>query len=334
MQLDAFDYTLPEALIAQQPLARRDASRLMQITASGCTHGRFTDLEERLCPDDVLVLNDTRVIKARLQAEKDSGGRAEVLVERVVGEREALCQVRVSKPLKPGRTLLVGDLQLEVLGREGEFYRLGFPGPVTRALESYGSTPLPPYIRRSAGVEDDARYQTVYGRCPGAVAAPTAGLHFTQAMLERIRARGVTIVYVTLHVGAGTFQPIRVANPEQHRMHAERFTISNDAAVAVNDCQGRVVAVGTTVVRALEGACSDGRLAATSGETSLFIMPGYRFQVVDALVTNFHLPRSTLLMLVCAFGGRERVLRAYAEAVDRRYRFFSYGDACYLERRA
>lgn len=332
MQLQDFDYVLPQALIAQMPAARRDASRLLQVGPGGVEHRMFAELPEMLDAGDLLVLNDTRVIKARLRAEKDSGGRAEVLVERVEGEREALCQVRVSKPLKPGRFLEVGGLLVQVLGREGDFYRLAFPEPVMAVLERLGEVPLPPYILRSGEAVDEARYQTVYGVSPGAVAAPTAGLHFTREMLDEIAARGVNIAYVTLHVGAGTFQPVRASDLAEHRMHAERFTVPEATALAVNDCSGRVVAVGTTVVRALESVAEGGRVSASSGETRLFITPGYEFQVVDVLVTNFHLPRSTLLMLVCAFAGYERVMNAYAEAVQMGYRFFSYGDACFLER--
>jgi S-adenosylmethionine:tRNA ribosyltransferase-isomerase len=332
MQPQDFDYQLPEALIAQEPPAHRDASRLLQITERGCVHGRFTDLPGLLMPGDVLVLNDTRVIKARLLAAKDSGGRAEVLIERITSSREALCQVRVSKPLKPGRFLEVGGLLVQVMGRQGEFYRLAFPEPVLAVLDRFGQVPLPPYIQRPDEAADEERYQTVYGTIPGAEAAPTAGLHFTEQMLDEIAARGVKVVSVTLHVGAGTFQPVRVTDLSQHRMHEERYTVSRATADAVNACTGRVVAVGTTVVRALESAADAGNVQAVSGETRLFITPGYKFQVVDALVTNFHLPQSTLLMLVCAFAGHQRVMSAYSEAVAHEYRFFSYGDACFVER--
>ena len=335
MQLKDFAYSLPESLIAQAPAPRRDGSRLLQMLGDTVIHRRFADLPDLLRPGDLLVLNDTRVIKARLRAEKDSGGRAEVLVERIDSEHQALCQVRVSKPLKPGRFLEVSGLLVQVLGREGEFYRLAFPEPVLSVLERFGQVPLPPYIQRAQDaedVEDASRYQTVFAVAPGAVAAPTAGLHFTQQMLDTLAERGVNIAYVTLHVGAGTFQPVRVAELREHRMHAERYTVPQATALAVNGCQGRVVAVGTTVVRALESAFSDGLVQAVSGETSLFITPGYKFQCIDALVTNFHLPQSTLLMLVCAFAGHDRVMRAYAEAVEQGYRFFSYGDACFMER--
>ena len=334
MKLEDFDYALPEGLIAQAPSEQRGASRLLQISAGGVAHHRFADLAGLLQAGDVLVLNDTRVIKARLFAQKDSGGRAEILVERIDKDREALCQVRVSKPLKPGRYLDLGGLLVEVVGREGEFYRLAFPVSVMEILERFGRMPLPPYIQRPGNARDEARYQTVFGVHPGAVAAPTAGLHFTDAMLDDLKQRGVRVEYLTLHVGAGTFQPVRVADISQHRMHSERFTVPEETAAAVNACAGRVVAVGTTVVRALEAAACDGKVSAISGDTKLFITPGFQFQIVDLLVTNFHLPKSTLLMLVCAFGGYGRVMRAYAAAVAHEYRFFSYGDACIVERAA
>jgi S-adenosylmethionine:tRNA ribosyltransferase-isomerase len=336
MRLSDFDYALPAELIAQSPAAHRDASRLLVVGRDALQHARFTDLPGLLRPGDLLVVNDTRVIKARLHGEKDSGGQAEVLVERIEDEHVALCQVRVSKPLKAGRTLRVGPYQLEVLGREAEFYRLAFPDSVLTVLEACGEVPLPPYIERAALPVDESRYQTVYGRNPGAIAAPTAGLHFTPALLDALPAHGVEVATITLHVGAGTFQPVRTEDLGAHRMHFERYEIGADAAAALTRCRaggGRVVAVGTTVVRTLESAAAeDGSVAAGSGETDLFITPGYRFRVVDALVTNFHLPKSTLLMLVCAFGGYRRVRAAYAAAVAEGYRFFSYGDAMFLER--
>lgn len=345
MHLSEFSYRLPASLIAQTPRAVRDASRLLRVTQADCEHLRFAELPDLLRAGDLLVVNDTRVIKARLRGKKDSGGKAELLIERIQGEFEALCQVRVSKPLKPGRFVTVGDLvngaRLEVLERVGEFYRLRFPCPVLALLERCGETPLPSYINRDIeqpGSQEDAeRYQTVYAQNPGAVAAPTAGLHFTDRLLERIEARGVLVEPVTLHVGAGTFQPVRVDDLSEHRMHSERYEISIDAARAINRCRrtgGRVIAVGTTVVRTLESTVGvDGEVVAGGGETNLFITPGYAFRVVDALLTNFHLPESTLLMLVCAFGGHDRVMAAYATAIERGYRFFSYGDACFFEHR-
>jgi S-adenosylmethionine:tRNA ribosyltransferase-isomerase len=336
MRLSDFDYRLPPELIAQAPTAARDASRLLLVGRQALRHLQFSDLPQLLRSGDLLVLNDTRVIKARLHGEKDSGGQAEILVERIEDERSALCQVRVSKPLKPGRTLRVGPHQLVVLGREQDFYRLRFPLAVLEVLEACGEVPLPPYIDRTAGGEDETRYQTVYGARPGAVAAPTAGLHFTPELLAQLEGHGMEIATVTLHVGAGTFQPVRSEDVTAHRMHFERYEVSGAAAEAIARCRargGRVVAVGTTVVRTLESvAAVHGAIVPCSGETDLFITPGFAFRVIDALITNFHLPKSTLLMLVCAFAGYRRVLDAYGGAVAERYRFFSYGDAMFLER--
>jgi S-adenosylmethionine:tRNA ribosyltransferase-isomerase len=336
MRLDDFDYVLPEHLIAQVPPPERGGSRLLCVGPHGRRHETFASFPDQLRAGDLLVVNDTRVIKARLMARKDSGGQAEILVERIEADDLALCQVRVSKPLKAGRTLTVGDRAIGVVERVGEFYRLAFPGPVLDVLEEAGSVPLPVYIDRCPATEDEERYQTVYASRPGAVAAPTAGLHFSAAMLEALPERGVDLARVTLHVGAGTFQPVRVNDVRQHRMHAERYEITDEAATAVARCRergGRVVAVGTTVVRTLESApAPGGQVLAGQGDTDLFITPGFRFSVVDALLTNFHLPRSTLVMLVCAFGGFDRVMAAYRDAVAESYRFFSYGDAMFLER--
>ena len=340
MQLQEFAYELPADLIAQTPASRRDESRLLHVRRDGLSHLHFRDFPGLLQPGDLLVVNDTRVVKARLRGEKDSGGQAEILVERIEAEDEALCQVRVSKPLKPGRTVAVGRFRLEVLGREDDFYRLRFPGAVMQVLEAEGEVPLPPYIERAPELSDSESYQTVYAQRPGAVAAPTAGLHFTREMLDGLPHRGVEVVSVTLHVGAGTFQPVRVRDVSRHRMHLERYEITDAAAAAVARCRergGRVVAVGTTVVRTLESAALetdtlDGGVRACQGETRLFITPGFQFRMVDALLTNFHLPESTLLMLVCAFGGYRRVMAAYREAVRKGYRFFSYGDAMFMER--
>lgn len=332
-----FNYHLPEALIAQEPLAERTSSRLLQVPATGATvHGSFKDIRSLLKPADVLVLNDTRVIKARLRGEKDSGGRAEVLVERIVSASQALCQVRVSKPLHPGREIRFAASVATVEAREGEFYRLTFNAPVLEVLEREGEIPLPPYVQRAPAADDLLRYQTVFARHAGAVAAPTAGLHFDAPLLDDIRNDGVSIARITLHVGAGTFQPLRTEDLSAHRMHGELYDVTEEAAATINQAHrrgGRVIAVGTTVVRTLESVADDhGVVHAGQGETALFITPGYRFKVVDALVTNFHLPQTTLLMLVCAFAGRERLLAAYAEAVTRNYRFFSYGDAQWLEK--
>jgi len=299
---------------------------------------RFTDLLNLVRPGDVLVLNDTRVIKARLFGSKDSGGRVEVLVERVLNAHEVLAQVRASKSPKAGSRLMLADaLPVEVQGREGEFYHLRFfgEGSVFELLERYGNLPLPPYITHAADAGDEQRYQTVFARAEGAVAAPTAGLHFDDAMLQSLRDKGAKLAYVTLHVGAGTFQPVRAEYIREHAMHSECYEIPQATVEAIAEARaagGRVIAVGTTSLRALESAARSGELQAGSGETRIFITPGCRFHVVDVLLTNFHLPRSTLLMLVCAFGGMEQMLAAYRHAVEQEYRFFSYGDAMFIER--
>ena len=329
MDVAAFDFALPKSLIAQRPLPRRSCSRLLVLEGDAVRHRRFDALPSLLANGDLLLVNDTRVIKARLHARKDSGGRVEILVERIESETVAVCQVRASQPLREGRELALRDQSVRILGRAGEFYRLEFANPVAAVLERFGELPLPPYIERLADADDEERYQTVYATAPGAVAAPTAGLHFDAALLEELAAKGVRIASVTLHVGAGTFRPVRVADASQHRMHAERYCISQETRQALADCRGRVVAVGTTVVRALEAAAASG---CDSGETSLFILPGFRFRAVDALVTNFHLPRSTLIMLVSAFAGVARARHAYRQAVKCGYRFFSYGDAMFCER--
>ena len=349
LKLSDFDYDLPESLIAQSPAANRTDSRLLKLMGGEIVHGRFTDLTNILRPGDLLVMNDTRVVKARLLATKDSGGSAEIMLERLLlpddeslgaASCEALCQVRVSKPLKPGRFLQVADHQIQCVGRQGEFYHLRFPEPVFDFLERHGQLPLPPYIERGAddapdAETDEGRYQTVFARNQGAVAAPTAGLHFSEEMLAQLNQQGVQTAFVTLHVGAGTFQPVRHEDLSAHVMHEEHFQITQDVVTSISQTKargGRVVAVGTTVIRTLEGAAAVGGLAAGSGSTALFITPGFPFQVVDALVTNFHLPKSTLMMLVSAFGGYDLVMSAYAEAVGREYRFFSYGDAMFIER--
>ncbi len=338
MQKSDFSYPLPRDLIAQAPLPGRDQSRLLRLCDGGVQHRRMRDLPELLTAGDLVVVNDTQVIKARLRGIKDSGGAVEVLVERIESERVALCQARSSKPLKAGRTLDVAGGRLSVLERSGEFFRLQFPEAVTAFLEKNGEIPLPPYIDRAATPCDSGRYQTVYAANPGAVAAPTAGLHFSQALFDSLAERHVQVARITLHVGAGTFQPVRVEDLSRHRMHAERYVITQDTAAAVRACRAaghRVVAVGTTVVRALESAADEcGDVCAGAAETRLFITPGYRFRAVDALLTNFHLPESTLLMLVCAFAGYDRVMAAYANAVREGYRFFSYGDAMLTERHA
>jgi S-adenosylmethionine:tRNA ribosyltransferase-isomerase len=337
LTLADFRYALPPELIAQQPPAQRSGSRLL-VLDEPVRDRRITDLPEELRPGDLLVFNDTRVIPARLHGAKSSGGKVEILIERLLDARSALAQVRASKSPQPGGILIVDGVELEVLGRDGEFFRLQLrgEGSLQALLERAGHMPLPPYITRDDAAADRERYQTVFARAPGAVAAPTAGLHFDQALLDAIRARGVTTGFVTLHVGAGTFQPIRVENLAEHRMHRERALVSPllcEQVAATRARGGRVVAVGTTVVRSLETAALGGALQPFDGETDIFFTPGFRFRVVDALLTNFHLPESTLLMLVSAFAGRERVLAAYAHAVRERYRFFSYGDAMFIPHR-
>jgi S-adenosylmethionine:tRNA ribosyltransferase-isomerase len=333
-----FFYLLPPELIAQEPLAARAASRLLCLDgASGRIEDRrFADLPALLRRGDVLVFNDTRVIPARLFGEKDTGGRIELLIERVLNGQRALAQCRASKPPKSGQRLqLDGGVQARVVMRHGEFYEIEFDitEPLVQVLERVGHIPLPPYITRPDAREDRERYQTVFAQTPGAVAAPTAGLHFDDAMLAQLDRMGVERAFVTLHVGAGTFQPMRVDDIAQHRMHAEWLSLSADTAARINTAKAqdrRVIAVGTTVVRALETAVHHGGVQPYAGETRIFIYPGYRFQVVDALLTNFHLPESTLLMLVCAFAGTEQVLAAYRHAVADGYRFFSYGDAMFV----
>ena len=333
MLLSDFDYDLPDSLIAQYPPADRRDSRLL-VVADGIDDRRFSDLPTLLCPGDLLVFNDTRVIRARLAATKETGGRAEILIERVVGDRTALAHIRASKSPKAGsRLLLSADASAEVTGREGEFFALTFSVDVIQYLEKFGEIPLPPYLNRDADESDIDRYQTVYARDPGAVAAPTAGLHFDEAMLAETLAAGVAHAWVTLHVGAGTFQSLRDEHIEENRLHSERVEVGQqccDAVRATRAAGGRVIAVGTTSVRALESASAAGELAPFNGETDLFILPGYEFRSVDAMITNFHLPQSSLLMLVSAFAGTERILAAYRHAVREKYRFFSYGDAMFL----
>jgi len=325
-------------LIAQRPLPERSQSRLLSVDgATGALEdGLMAQLPQKLLPGDLLVLNDTRVIPARLFGHKASGGKLEMLVERVLDERRALVHIRASKSSKPGAKLrMAGALDAEVLARQGELYEVVFHDPrsVAVLLEQYGHMPLPPYISRPDVEEDRRRYQTVFARRPGAVAAPTAGLHFDESLLEDIRRRGVELGFVTLHVGAGTFQPLRVDDLREHRMHPEFVSVGEQLCEQVRAARargGRIVAVGTTVVRSLESASQDGELRPFHGDTRLFIYPGYRFVTVDAMLTNFHLPESTLLMLVCAFGGYQRIMAAYRHAVAQRYRFFSYGDAMFI----
>jgi S-adenosylmethionine:tRNA ribosyltransferase-isomerase len=328
VRVSEFDYELPAELIAQHPARRRSASRLLHVEPGGkLTDLVFSDLTELVDERDTLVLNDTRVIKARLFGRKPSGGQVELFVERITAPREALALLRAGHAPKPGTEVLIDEVRASVEGREGELYRVRFSEEVERVLERHGDVPLPPYITHAPDASDAERYQTVYAAHPGAVAAPTAGLHFDRPLLDRLRSRGARIASLTLHVGFGTFQPVRSESVEAHRMHRERFSIPDETLQAI--AGRRVLAVGTTSLRALEAAAATG---ATAGETDLFIYPGFEFQVVDRLLTNFHLPKSTLLMLVCAFAGREQIFAAYRHAIEQRYRFFSYGDAMLIER--
>jgi S-adenosylmethionine:tRNA ribosyltransferase-isomerase len=331
-----FSYDLPPGLIAQAPLPERSASRLLVLDGEtgGLSDRRFADLPSMLSPGDLLVLNDTRVLPARVHGRKPTGGAVELLLERLIGPSRFLAHARSSKGLRPGGTVLLpGGRIATVSGRAGGLFEMELDGDAGEFFLQHGDMPLPPYIARSAVEADRERYQTVYAREPGAVAAPTAGLHFDDALFAALAVRGVEVAHLTLHVGAGTFQPVRADDIREHRMHAERVRVEAGVVAAVEAARargGRVVAVGTTVVRSLESAATTGGLAPFEGETVLFIYPGYRFKVVDAMVTNFHLPESTLLMLVSAFAGREPVLAAYRHAVAQRYRFFSYGDAMFL----
>jgi len=340
LTLDDFDYVLPPQRIAQLPLAERSASRLLEMRGAGLSDKRFSDLPDLLAPGDLLVMNDTRVIHARLFGRKESGGQVEVMVERPLSTTDVLAQIRASKSPKPGSRLRLEEaLEVTVVERKGEFYRLRFDGDALDLLERHGRLPLPPYIGRTAENADESRYQTVFARERGSVAAPTAGLHFDAPLLERLRNKGVDLAHVTLHVGAGTFQPVRVHDLSEHRMHTERWHLPHATADAIAACRsrgGRIVAVGTTSLRTLESAAIAGRgaLVAGSGETDLFITPGFTFRVVDRLITNFHLPKSTLLMLVSAFGGFENIRAAYRHAIANEYRFFSYGDAMLIHRNA
>ncbi len=333
-----FDYTLPRELIAQAPSRERTGSRLLHVAGATLADLAYTDLPSLLAPGDLLVFNDTRVIRSRLAATKPSGGRVELLLERMLGRDEALFQLRASHPPKAGGVLLLADgVRAIVEGRSDRFFHLRFEGPPSLVdfLERHGDVPLPPYITRPSEADDAERYQTVYARHAGAVAAPTAGLHFDETLLGALADAGIAFAYVTLHVGAGTFQPVQDDDLSRHVMHAEHYRIPEatvDAIAAARARGGRVVAVGTTSLRALESAATiDGSIAAGDAETALFVTPGYRFRVVDRLLTNFHLPKSTLLMLVSAFAGHENIRAAYAHAIAARYRFFSYGDAMLLE---
>ena len=336
MQLSDFHYDLPEELIAQFPTDQRGASRLLCMHGTEIEDRAFSEIEDLLNPGDLLVLNNTRVMRARLFGRKESGGKVEVLLERLLPDGAALAKVRAGKSPKPGSRLFIGDTPVSMLRRDGDFFVLQpEQGDWRSLMTDFGHMPLPPYIRREDSAFDESRYQTVFARREGAVAAPTAGLHFEQALLDRLREKGVEQAEVTLHVGAGTFQPVRVDDIHDHVMHSEWVEVSEavcNQVETVHERGNRVVAVGTTCVRSLETAAASGRLAPYCGETRLFITPGYRFRVVDALVTNFHLPESTLLMLVSAFAGHEETMNAYRHAVAQQYRFFSYGDAMFIRR--
>lgn len=342
LTIDDFDFSLPPELIAQHPATERSGSRLLHVCGQQQIDRQFAELPTLLRTDDLLVFNDTRVIKARFFGQKETGGQVEVLLERIIDDTHAIAQIRASKSPKPGTRLTLAEaFDVVVTGRAGAsgvFFALElvYRSNLWELAEQFGKLPLPPYIEHPAAGADEARYQTVYAREPGAVAAPTAGLHFDEAMLATLRAQGVQTAFLTLHVGAGTYQPVRVDKIADHRMHSERFEIplATAAAIAATHAKGgRVIAVGTTSLRALESAGNpDGSVRSGPAETSIFITPGYRFKVVDRLITNFHLPKSTLLMLVSAFAGYDNIRAAYAHAVAERYRFFSYGDAMLLEK--
>lgn len=341
MRRQDFHFELPDELIAQFPLQERRASRLLCLDreSGAIEDSNFDTLLDRLRPDDLLVFNDTRVIRARLFGTKATGGKVEILIERVLNERECLAHMRVSKKPKPGDYIYIGGIPaFQLVKREGDLFHLRFTqdSGLYAYIEQHGHMPLPPYITRADGELDESRYQTVYAKKDGAVAAPTAGLHFDDEMMHALEAKGVQTAYVTLHVGAGTFQPVKVDDILEHKMHAELVEVSEHTAKMVNDAHakgGRVIAIGTTVVRSLESSCNkDGQCERFLGDTNIFIYPGYQFKCIDGLLTNFHLPESTLIMLVAAFAGKENVLAAYRHAVQSGYRFFSYGDAMFLAR--
>jgi len=342
MRTSDFKFDLPEQLIAQQPCKNRADSRLLHLqcaetTQPGIKHLQFNEFPDLINPDDLLVFNNTRVIPARLYGSKSTGGKVEILIERIIDANHALAHVRASKTPKAGSIISLDDCDhaLHVDGRQGDLFLVSSNNamPITEIMEQVGHMPLPPYISREDTAVDFERYQTIYAKTPGAVAAPTAGLHFDEQTLQRLQDKGVKTAYVTLHVGAGTFQPVRADNIEDHQMHSETIEVDQnvvDLCAATREKGGRIIAIGTTSVRALETASSDGQLKSYSGETDIFIYPGYRFRSVDALLTNFHLSESTLLMLVSAFAGRDAVFTAYQEAIDKKYRFFSYGDAMFF----
>lgn len=342
MRVSDFSFELPEELIAQFPLETRSASRLLCLDGNTgeLAHKQFSQLTELVQPGDLLVFNDTRVIPARLFGQKASGGKVEVLIERLQGEQRALAHIRSSRSPKVGAKLILeGGVEAEVIGRQDNLFQLQFDPSedLMRQLEAHGHMPLPPYMQREDLPSDRERYQTVYNKRPGAVAAPTAGLHFDQPLLDKLQAMGVETQFVTLHVGAGTFQPVKVDKVEDHKMHAEYIEVTQAVCDAINATRtrgGRVIAVGTTSVRSLETASQSGEIQPFMGDSSIFLYPGYEFKSVDAMITNFHLPESTLIMLVSAFAGIDHIRKAYAEAIQLRYRFFSYGDAMFMTRQS
>ncbi len=339
MQRADFSFELPEELIAKYPLKDRSKSRLLRLNGDSgdISHGQFEDILQFLQAGDLIIFNDTRVVPARMYATKESGGKAEILVERLLAECEALVHIKSSNKTKAGTRLFIGKASLEVIGRDGEFYHVQSIEPLQQIMEQHGEMPLPPYINRPEEDSDKQRYQTVYAKQDGAVAAPTAGLHFTQEVIQQLQKRGVRCAYVTLHVGAGTFQPVRVDDIKTHKMHSEWYEVNQETISAINATRqngGRIIAVGTTSMRTLESIALNDSLEACTGDTDIFIYPGFKFKLVDCLITNFHLPESTLMMLVSAFSGTENIRHAYQQAIELRYRFFSYGDAMFLTRRS
>ena len=335
MQRSDFSFDLPKELIAKYPLTDRSKSRLLHLDGNSGTinHRHFEDIRSLLQAGDLIIFNDTRVVPARMHAVKESGGRAEILVERLVSDQEALVHIKSSNKSKPGTRLTVGETTLEVTGRSGEFYQVLANRSLKETMEAHGEMPLPPYIDRAEEDTDKNRYQTVYAKQDGAVAAPTAGLHFTEELMAELETQGVRTAFVTLHVGAGTFQPVRVDDIQTHQMHSEWYEVTQDTINAITETKtsgGRIIAVGTTSMRTLESIALHENLEASTGDTDIFIYPGFEFKLVDCLITNFHLPESTLMMLVSAFSGQQHIMAAYQEAIDLRYRFFSYGDAMFL----
>ena len=336
MEIKDFQFSVPKHLIAQNPLEERDTSRLLHVQDTRLKDHQFTDLKNLLRENDLLILNNTRVVKARLLGRKTSGGRVEILFERSIDQSTFIGQIKFSGKLRPGSELIVGNNEdLEVLERRGHFFLLRSDKPIMEILDNSGSVPLPPYIKRDSMPVDEKRYQTIFASESGAVAAPTAGLHFTDSLLEEISSNGIDIGYLTLHVGAGTFMPLREEQLETKKLHKEQFMIDRILCKKIDKAksnQGRIIAVGTTVVRALESIAQQGRIEAFQGETDIFITPGFEFKVIDAMVTNFHLPESSLIMLVSAFAGTQTILKSYQHAINSDYRFYSYGDAMFLEK--